>query len=119
GLEQREKAAEAHEPDAVLPPKVAMRERRRRAHAQVEGPASAGLRVGERVEKEDDVGVALGALFVHPQLAAARRRAPVDSARAIARRPGADVGELDPVALRPRDLVPDEDLRLERDEERV
>src|SRR5947209_20152764 len=96
-----------------------MRERRRRAHAQVECSAAAKLRVGERVEEEDDVGVPLRALLVDPQLAAARRRAPVDATRAVAGRPGANVRELDPVALRARDLVPDEDLRLERDEERV
>src|SRR5581483_8343665 len=71
----------------------------------VERPASAGVDVGERVKEEDDVGVALGMLLVHPQLAAACGRPPVDAPRAV--------------ALCARDLVPDEHLRLERRQQRV
>ena len=53
-------------------------------------------------------------MLVDDELAAARARAPVDPPHAVARRERPDVGELDPVALRARDLVAGVDLRLER-----
>src|SRR5581483_6449188 len=50
----------------------------------------------------------------HPHLAAARARTPVDPLQRVAGGPGTDVGELDPLALPSRDLVPGERLRLAR-----
>ncbi len=91
-----------------------MGERGRRAHRQVERAATRRVHVRERVEEEDDVGVALRMLVVHPQPATARARPPVDAPHAVAGLPLAHVGELDPVAFCTRDLVADEHLRLER-----
>jgi len=53
------------------------------------------------------------------QHAATRRCAPVDAAHAIARRPLANVRELDPLGFRARGLVADEGLSLERCEDRA
>ena len=97
-----------------------MRERRRRAHGHVERAAAAARDVGERVEEQDDVGVPLRVLLVH---VAARRAARV--ARQLMRRtrsPGAHSrmsANSMPSPLRPRGLVADEDLRLERREHRA
>ena len=68
----------------------------------------------ERVDEQDHVGVALGMALVHPELAAARARAPVDALERIARCPEPHVGELDPFALPARNLVPREHLRFAR-----
>src|SRR6478609_1334322 len=94
-----------------------MRKRSRRPHREIERPVTADPDVGQRVEEEDDVGVPLGVLLVHEQLATAGARAPVDAAHPVARLPVTDVGELDSVAARARELVADEDLGVERLEE--
>jgi len=58
-------------------------------------------------------------LLIHVQISAAGRCTPVDRPHAIARSPFANVGELDPVALRARELVADERLRVERRKQRA
>src|SRR2546422_2326085 len=58
-------------------------------------------------------------LLVDPELAAPRARPPVDATAPVAGLPLSDVGELDSVAARARDLIADEDLRLERREHRA
>ena len=96
-----------------------MGERRGGAHRAVVRAPSLGAHLGEGVEEEDDVGVPLRVLLVHPERAAQRGRAPVDAPHPVARLPLAEVGELDPLAAGPRDLVAGEDLRLERRDERA
>ena len=52
--------------------------------------------------------------LVHPEVTAPRARPPVDALQSVARAPRADVRELDPFALRARDLVAGEHLRVGR-----
>ena len=96
-----------------------MRERRSRAHGAIVRAPALDAHLGEGVEEEDDVGVPLEVLFVDPDRAAERGRAPVDAAQPVAGLPLAKIGELDPLAARPRDLVAGEDLGLERRDERA
>src|SRR5690349_18211018 len=56
-------------------------------------------------------------MLVDPELAAAGARAPIDVPDSIARQELTQVGELDPLALLPRDVVPGEHLRVERPQE--
>ena len=111
GRQPAEDAAERDEPDAVTALEVAGGERRGRAYGQIEGRAPARARVGERVEEEDHVGVPLGMALVDDEHVAPGARPPVDRADAVARRELAQVGELEPFALLPRDLVARERLR--------
>ena len=83
-------------------------------HRVVERALTATARLRERVEEDDDVGVALRVRLVHPGLTAPRSRAPVHAPHPVARDERAQVGELDPFAMRARQLVPGERLRLER-----
>ena len=114
-----EKAAEADEPDAVLPLQVPVRERRRRAHRAVVRAPAVRAHLGEGVEEEDDVGVPLLVLLVHPERAAKRGRTPVDASHTVARLPLAEIGELDPLTAGSRDLVSGEHLCLQRRHEGV
>ena len=77
-------------------------------------PVSPTACLGERVDEQDHVGVALGMALVHPHLAAARGRAPVHALQRVAGRPRPHVRELDPFALAARDLAAREHLRLAR-----
>ena len=85
------------------------------AHRGVE--CALGLREG--VEEQDDVGAVLGVLDVHVGRAAARGRAPVDAADAVARRQRAEVGELDALAQLARDLAAEDGPGPERGDERA
>ncbi len=117
GQQPVEDAAEADQADAVLVLEVVLDERGRGAHGAVERGLVLTARLRERVEEEDDVGVALGVKLVHPQLAAPRARPPVDPPDAVSGHELTQVGELDSLALLARDQVPGEDLRLERAQE--
>ncbi len=77
-------------------------------------PLAAAAGLGEGVEEDDDVGVPLRMGLVHPRLAAPRGGPPVDAADAVAGHERPQVGELDPLAARARELVAGEGLRLER-----
>src|ERR671937_691969 len=71
---------------------------RRRAEREIERAAPVLARLGERIEEEHDVGVALRMLLVHPQLSAARARTPIDVSEAVTRDERPQVGELDSLA---------------------
>ena len=58
-------------------------------------------------------------MLVHPERSAERGGAPVHAPHPVAGLPLAQVRELDPLAASPRDLVPDENLRLERRHQRA
>src|SRR5581483_5686946 len=88
------------------------------AHGRVERAARAAPDVGEGVEEEDDVCVPLWMLLVDPERVPSRARAPVDAAEPVAGLPLPEIRELDPLGPRARRLVADEDLRLERRDER-
>src|SRR4029078_11241950 len=102
------------EADAILLLDVVRGQRARRLDGEVERAAGAVPGLGEGVEEDDDVGVPLGMRLVHPRLAAARGRAPVDATDAVAGDERAQVGELDPVAAHARGLAAGERLGLER-----
>ena len=91
-------AAERDEPDTVLLAQVERRERRSRSDADVERPQVGPPRLGEGVEKDDDVGVPLRMRLVHPRLTAPRRGPPVHAPHAVAVRERAQIRELDPFA---------------------
>ena len=109
-----EHAAERDEPDAVLLTHVVDGERGGSVHRVVERALTATARLREGVQEDDDVGVALRVRLVHPGLTAPRSRAPVHAPHPVARDERAQVGELDPFAMRARQLVAGERLRLER-----
>ena len=69
-----------------------------RSRVRVEADA----RLGEGVEEQHDVGVAVGVAIVHPQVAAAGARSPVDGAHPVADDERPSVGELDAVGPAPR-----------------
>src|SRR5439155_26966042 len=111
-------AAEARRADAAVTLEVPVRERRRGADGHVEGRLFLLAWLDEGVEEDDHVRVPLGMHVAHPEFAASRARTPVDAAQRVAVLVAAKVGELDPLALRPCNLVAGEHLRLQRRDER-
>ena len=117
GLQPPKHAAEADEADAVATLEVAGRERRCGSHRLLEHAPVGAAHIGEAVDEEHDVGVALGVALVDDEPLPTGGCAPVDRAHAVAGHEVADVRVLDAVALAPRDLAARERLRLHRREE--
>ena len=97
--------AETDQRHAVAPGEIGRGERRGGAHRRVERSLVRELRLRERVEEQHQVRAVLGMLDVDVWCAAARGRAPVDAADAVARRQRAQIGELDPFASLARNLA--------------
>ena len=72
----------------------------RRPRGDVDNRAAAQPHVGQRVEQQHNVGVALPVMLRHVQRAQAQGSAPVDVSDVIARGEWADVTRLDALALR-------------------
>src|SRR4029077_5334326 len=106
--------AEADEADPVLPLEVEVRECRGSANGAVVRAPPVRAHLSERVEEEDDVGVALGGLLVDREPPAQPARAPVDAPDPVPGLPRAEIRELDPLAAHARHLIAREDLGLER-----
>ena len=95
GLEPAQHAAEGDEPDAVAALEEAARERGGDPDRVLERALAATSRLGEAVEEDDDVGVALGMSLVDDEAATASGRAPVDRANEVTGHERTRVGELE------------------------
>ena len=103
-------AAERDHADPISLFEVEVRQSDRRAQRPIDRIA-----VGpERVQKEDDVAVALGTVVIHLQRAAPPGRVPVDVPHPVTRDKLTDLREFDAIAAGPRHLVARIDLGLRR-----
>ena len=101
------------EADAVLAREVRRRQRRRRAGAEVERGPRRAAHLGERVEHQHHVGVALPVPLRHVERAQTQGGAPVHLSHAIAGRERTDVAGLDALTERGRDVVADRCARVQ------
>src|ERR1019366_1596931 len=92
-------AAETDDADPVAVAKPRRGERRRPPHHLFEGARTRGSRMGESVEEEDDVDVALGMALIDPEIATAGGGPPVHVPDPIPGDVGTNVGELDALPL--------------------
>ena len=121
GAEPVQHAAEGDHPDAVARAQVGLGQpgggpdgERQRALA-----GRWGREVGEGVDEDEDVRRALGVALGDEGLAAARRRAPVQPPRVVARHPRPHLGQLEALAARARAARPDRGLRARRRHQRA
>jgi hypothetical protein len=98
-LHPAELAAVLDQPHAVLAGEIGGGQVGGAPHGGVDDRGAGRAHLGERVEQQDDVGVALVMMLGDVQGAVPQRRPPVHVADVIARCEGPDVAGLDPLAL--------------------
>ena len=113
-LHPAEHATVLDEPHAIPASQVGRRQRAGAAHRGVDDRHPVRPDVRQRVDHDDDVGVALRVVLGDVELAEPQGRAPVHVPDLIAWRERADLSRLDAVARRGRDVVADRRLRARR-----